>query len=62
MRFLLNILWFICGGFISWIEMVLVGLVCCITIVGIPWGKQFIKLAAVTFLPFGVEIRVEHIL
>ncbi|MCR5592824.1 MAG: hypothetical protein K6F79_03600 [Saccharofermentans sp.] len=38
------------------------GLVLCITIIGIPLGKQFFKLAAVSFMPFGSEIRVKHVI
>ena len=62
MRLPANILWFIFGGFISFIELVVAGLLCCITIVGIPLGKQFFKLAAVSFMPFGSEITVKHVL
>lgn len=62
MRLLANILWFILGGFISFIELVVIGLILCITIVGIPLGKQFFKLGAVSFLPFGADIRVKHVL
>ena len=56
MRLLLNILWFICGGFISWIEQVIIGLICCITIIGIPWGKQCFKIAGLAAWPFGKEV------
>lgn len=62
MRVLANVLWFIFGGFISFIELVVIGLILCITIVGIPLGKQFFKLGAVSFLPFGADIRVKHVL
>lgn len=62
MRFQANIIWFILGGFISFIELVVIGLILCITIVGIPLGKQFFKLGAVSFLPFGADIRVKHVL
>ncbi len=57
----LNILWFICGGFISWLQLVITGLLLCITIIGIPWGKQFFKIAAVSFMPFGSEVRLAHV-
>lgn len=56
MRLLLNILWFICGGFISWLELVGFGLLLCITIVGIPWGMQCFKLAGLAASPFGKEV------
>ncbi len=43
MSILGNILWFICGGLLSGLSG-FGGLICCITIIGIPFGKQFSKL------------------
>ena len=40
MRFLLNILWVIFGGLISFLVWILAGCLWCITIIGIPWGKK----------------------
>ena len=57
-----NIIWIIAGGLISSITWLLSGILWCITIIGIPWGKQYFKIAAVTFMPFGAEITVEHVL
>ena len=57
MRILANILWFICGGFICWLEYVLLGLLLCITIVGIPFGIQCFKFAELCAMPFGKELR-----
>ena len=56
MRFLANIIWFILGGFISFIELVVIGLILCITIVGIPFGMQCFKLAGLAAAPFGKEV------
>ena len=36
---------------------VILGLLCCVTIVGIPWGLQHFKMAVGSILPFGKEIR-----
>lgn len=33
-----------------------IGIILCITIIGIPFGKQFFKLAKLSLAPFGVEI------
>ena len=52
-----NILWFVCGGFLSGMGWVLAGLLWCLTIVGIPVGVQCFKLAGLSFLPFGKEVR-----
>ena len=57
MRLVLNILWIILGGgFVLWLEYVLVGLVLCLTIVGIPFGVQCFKIAGLALLPFGKDI------
>ena len=39
-----------------WLEYVLVGLVLCLTIVGIPFGVQCFKIAGLALLPFGKDI------
>ena len=41
-----NVLWFICGGFLSGLSWCLSGCLWCITIVGIPIGMQCFKFAA----------------
>ena len=56
MNLLLNILWAIFGGgFILALEYALAGLVCCLTIVGIPFGMQCFKLAGLALFPFGKD-------
>lgn len=52
-----NLLWFIFGGFISGMSWVLAGCLWCISIIGIPVGLQCFKFAALSFFPFGKEIR-----
>ena len=51
-----NILWFIFGGLFSGILWLLAGLIWCITIIGIPFGKQFFKLGQLSLMPFGAQI------
>ena len=51
-----NILWLIFGGFLSGIGYILGGFVMCLTIVGIPFGIQSMKLGVATFAPFGREV------
>lgn len=55
-RFLGNIVWFIIYGFISGLAWLFIGLLWCITIVGIPVGIQCFKLSCVSFFPFGKNI------
>lgn len=57
MRTLGNIIWFLCGGFLSGLSWLIAGLFWCITIVGIPLGLQCFKFASLGFWPFGKEIR-----
>ena len=52
-----NILWLICGGFFTGLSWIFLGLLWCITIVGIPIGKQCFKFASLSFCPFGKEVE-----
>ena len=52
-----NILWFVFGGFFSGLSWLLSGLFWCITIVGIPYGKQCFKFAKLSFCPFGKDVE-----
>jgi len=56
MRFIGNILWFIFGGIILAVLWFLAGLLCCITIIGIPIGLQCFKFASLMLWPFGRDI------
>ena len=56
MRTLGNILWFVFGGITSGLSWVVSGLFWCITIVGIPIGRQCFKFASLAFFPFGKEV------
>lgn len=51
-----NIIWLIFGGLLSGLGYIVGGLGLCLTIVGIPFGIQSIKLGVATFAPFGKEI------
>ena len=52
-----NILWFLLGGFLLSLLWTLAGLVLCITIIGIPFGKQCFKNASLMLHPFGHDIH-----
>jgi len=56
MSLLGNILWLIFGGLIAGIGYILGGILMCLTIVGIPFGIQSMKLGVATFAPFGKRI------
>lgn len=52
----MNILWLFTGGISIALSHVILGLFLCITIIGIPFGKQHFKLATVALTPFGRTI------
>jgi len=56
MSLLGNILWLIFGGLLAGLGYILGGLLMCLTIVGIPFGIQSMKLGVATFAPFGKRI------
>lgn len=61
MNLLLNIIWIICLGWTPALLFALVGIVCCITVVGIPFGKMCFNFATLCLCPFGKEIvYAEH--
>jgi uncharacterized membrane protein YccF (DUF307 family) len=51
-----NVLWIVFGGFVMSLGMFIAGIIYCITIIGIPFGKQWFKLAKLTLLPFGKTV------
>jgi uncharacterized membrane protein YccF (DUF307 family) len=56
MSLLGNILWLIFGGLIAGLIYIIGGIGLCLTIIGIPFGLQSIKLGFATFAPFGKEV------
>lgn len=52
-----NLLWLICGGLVMGLSWLLVGILWCITIIGIPIGMQCFKFAQLAFMPFGKEVE-----
>lgn len=51
-----NIIWFVFGGFFTGLGWCFVGLLWCLSIIGIPVGLQCFKLAGLSFLPFGKTV------
>tara|TARA_Y100001956_G_scaffold82520_1_gene103756 strand:+ start:11085 stop:11513 length:429 start_codon:yes stop_codon:yes gene_type:complete len=56
LRILGNIIWFLCGGVIMGLAWWLVGLICFISIIGIPWGRACFVIGNFSFFPFGQEV------
>lgn len=56
MKTLGNILWLVLGGIAIAVMYYIVGLLLCVTIVGIPFGVQLFKLGTYSLWPFGHEL------
>ena len=54
---LVNGIWLLVTGLEMALANFVVGCVLCITIIGIPFGKQFFKIAELALAPFGKEVR-----
>jgi len=52
-----NVIWLFLGGFVSGISWLLSGILWCLTIIGIPYGKQCFKFAGLSFAPFGKDVE-----
>ena len=53
---LLNLIWIATTGLALATESATMGLLCCATIVGIPFGKQHFKIAQLALSPFGTRL------
>ncbi len=51
-----NLLWIVLAGIWLTIGHVFWGVVCCLTIIGIPFGLAHFKLASVSFAPLGKRV------
>ncbi len=56
MNFLGNLVWLIMGGLLTAVMYWIVGLMMCITIIGIPFGVQLFKIGVLALWPFGHEL------
>ena len=57
MSILMNILWILLGGICIAVEYVVASLGMMVTIIGIPFGLQTLKLSLLALCPFGKEIQ-----
>ena len=53
----MNILWILVGGIWIAVSHLLLGVLFCITLIGIPFGIQHFKLAGLALTPFGKDIE-----
>ena len=54
---IINILWIIFSGVPLSIESLVLGLILCVTIIGIPFGLQHFKIAKLALMPVGTRIK-----
>ena len=52
----MNIIWLVFGGIWIAITHAILGMILCITIIGIPFGMQHFKLTEIAINPFGRDI------
>jgi uncharacterized membrane protein YccF (DUF307 family) len=53
---LCNIIWIICGGWYTALVHIFFAFILAITIIGIPFAKQHMKLVELSLMPFGKRI------
>ena len=58
MKLLGNVLWLVFGGLLIAIEYFIASLILMLTIIGIPFGIQTLKLASLAFWPFGKDTEL----
>jgi uncharacterized membrane protein YccF (DUF307 family) len=54
-----NLVWILFGGLYTAIVHIVMGAILCLTIIGIPWGRQHFKLIEISLMPFGKKIVPE---
>ncbi len=55
--FLLNMLWLCFTGWTLAVWATVIGLLFCLTVIGIPFGKQYFKIAKLALMPFGTIVK-----
>ena len=53
---ILNVIWMVLVGWELFLTSITMGLLLCLTIVGIPFGKQWFKIAKYSLFPFGADM------
>jgi len=61
MRSIGNLLWLLCGGILISIEYVIASILMMVTIIGIPFGVQTLKMAELALWPFGHDSRTTSV-
>lgn len=57
MKLIGNIIWIVFGGLVIALEYLVASLILIVTIIGIPFGIQTLKMGMLALWPFGSEVR-----
>lgn len=57
-RLPLNLVWLTFGGLWACGSHIFFGILLCLSIIGIPWGKQHFKMAEFSLAPFGKDVEL----
>jgi len=58
MKFIGNVIWLVFGGILISVEYLISSMLLMVTIIGIPFGLQTLKLAVLALWPFGSRIQI----
>jgi uncharacterized membrane protein YccF (DUF307 family) len=53
---LFNLIWILCGGLWIAVMHLVFGILLCLTVIGIPFGRQHFKLIELSLMPFGKRV------
>ena len=56
-KFLVNVAWLLLSGLELALVNCVLGVILCCTVVGIPFGRQFFKIAKLALAPFGAGVE-----
>lgn len=62
MTLVLNLLWFVLGGFAAGLSWLVSGVILACTIVGLPWAMAAFRIGVFTFFPFGKQVVDRRVL
>jgi len=62
MTLLLNLIWFLLGGFVAGLGWLFSALILAVTIVGLPWAQAALRIGLFTFFPFGRQVVDRRVL
>ncbi|MCH8536662.1 MAG: YccF domain-containing protein [Alkalimonas sp.] len=56
LRLIFNLIWLLCGGLVMGLLWWLVGIICCISIIGIPFARSCFVIGELAIWPFGQDV------